>query len=469
MGRGDSGSRTTRSRTATPSFSPDGTQIALVHESNTWDQIYVMNTDGSNLTPRTGTFDYNSDPSYRVPDRLAPQTTIDAPPASPTNSARFAFSSSEVGSTFECALDDGAFGSCSSPRSVVAGDGSHTFRVRATDINGNVDPSAATYAFNLDTADPTVAPYSPADGATLARGVTVNADYSCADEAGGSGPATCVGDVPRGNAINTSTLGPKSLSVTATDNAGNEFTRTVNYTVTDQTDPTATITSPPMARASLAAGSSTRATARRRGRRVRGRELRRHGRKRIADRHDRLWPEVVRGHRDRQRRQRLHSHISLHDHRHRRPVGRDGLPRRRRELRPWRSRPRRLQLRGRGGRLGHRHLRWHRAGRIADRHDRLRPEELRRHRDRQRGQRLHAHDPLPGYRHRRPLGDDRLALRRRELRPRRARQRRFQLRRRGGRLRDCELCRHGRRRRSDRHFELRAEDLRGHRDRQRRQ
>ena len=85
---------------------------------------------------------------------------------------------------------------------------------------------------------------SPADGATLARGQNVNADYSCADEAGGSGPASCVGDVPDGSPIDTATLGAKSFDVTATDNAGNDFTRTVNYTVTDQTDPTATITTP---------------------------------------------------------------------------------------------------------------------------------------------------------------------------------------------------------------------------------
>ena len=227
-----------------PSFSPDGTQIALVHESNTWDQIYVMNVDGSDLTPRTGTFDYNSDPSYRVPDRLAPQTTIDSAPAITTNNPSFTFSSSEVGSTFECAVDDGAYRSCTSPDLPVVGDGSHTFHARATDINGNVDQSEATRSFTVDATAPQTTIDSPADGAALARGVNVNADYSCADEAGGSGLATCVGNVPDGRPIDTSTLGREDFEVTATDNAGNDFTQTVNYTVTDQTDPTATIDSP---------------------------------------------------------------------------------------------------------------------------------------------------------------------------------------------------------------------------------
>ena len=77
------------------------------------------------------------------------------------------------------------------------------------------------------------------------RGATVLADYVCADEAGGSGIASCEGTVADGSAINTATLGAKSFTVTATDNAGNPATKTVFYTVVAGDPPQTTITSGP--------------------------------------------------------------------------------------------------------------------------------------------------------------------------------------------------------------------------------
>ncbi len=77
-------------------------------------------------------------------DTTAPQTTIDANPANPTASddADFDFSANEAGATFECRLDGGAWGPCSSPHSYATlADGSHVFDVRATDVAGNVDGS----------------------------------------------------------------------------------------------------------------------------------------------------------------------------------------------------------------------------------------------------------------------------------------------------------------------------------------
>lgn len=83
----------------------------------------------------------------------------------------------------------------------------------------------------VDTAAPTISINSPANGATYLLGETVLADYSCADEVDGSGLATCAGTVPSGSAIDTSTVGPKTFTVNATDNAGNPATQTVNYSV----------------------------------------------------------------------------------------------------------------------------------------------------------------------------------------------------------------------------------------------
>ncbi len=57
----------------------------------------------------------------------------------------------------------------------------------------------------------------------------MNANYSCGDAT--SQVASCTGTVADGAAIDTSATGTKSFRVTAEDNAGNQSTRTVNYTV----------------------------------------------------------------------------------------------------------------------------------------------------------------------------------------------------------------------------------------------
>ena len=63
--------------------------------------------------------------------------------------AKFAFSASEPGSTFECKLDKAAFEPCSSPKVYKVGRGKHTFQVRATDKAGNTDASPAKYAWKV--------------------------------------------------------------------------------------------------------------------------------------------------------------------------------------------------------------------------------------------------------------------------------------------------------------------------------
>ncbi len=82
-----------------------------------------------------------------------------------------------------------------------------------------------------DTTDPTVDLRTPPEGAVYARNQAVVADFSCADEVGGSGVATCVGTVADGAAINTVTYGSHNFTVTATDNAANTAFDTHSYTV----------------------------------------------------------------------------------------------------------------------------------------------------------------------------------------------------------------------------------------------
>lgn len=82
-----------------------------------------------------------------------------------------------------------------------------------------------------DVTDPSVAIAAPLDGADYLLGSTVVADYACADETGGSGLATCVGDVAVGDLLDTATVGAHSFRVTAHDVAGNSTVVTVTYRV----------------------------------------------------------------------------------------------------------------------------------------------------------------------------------------------------------------------------------------------
>src|SRR5262249_22537116 len=72
---------------------------------------------------------------------------------------------------------------------------------------------------------------SPADGATYILGRSVTASFTCADEAGDSGLASCQGSVDDGAAIDTATVSEKSFAVNASDTAGNTTSIEVAYHV----------------------------------------------------------------------------------------------------------------------------------------------------------------------------------------------------------------------------------------------
>ncbi len=82
-----------------------------------------------------------------------------------------------------------------------------------------------------DTTAPTITIATPEDGAAYLLGQAVSADYTCRDEAGGLGLASCSGDVASGDLIDTSSVGAKSFTVSAADNAGNPASLTHHYSV----------------------------------------------------------------------------------------------------------------------------------------------------------------------------------------------------------------------------------------------
>jgi hypothetical protein len=114
----------------------------------------------------------------------------------------------------------------------------HVFTVNAGDNAGNHSSASVTYTVDADATAPTISISSPVAGQHYALGATINATYTCADP-GGSGIASCTA-----TPIIT-TVGTHAFKVTALDNAGNEASQTVSYTVDpDSTPPTITISSP---------------------------------------------------------------------------------------------------------------------------------------------------------------------------------------------------------------------------------
>jgi beta-propeller repeat-containing protein len=115
-------------------------------------------------------------------DSTPPDTAISTGPADgaavTTSSVTFGFSSTEGGSTFECAYDGGAFVACTSPGPGTTGsdtrtlaNGAHTFAVRARDGATNVDPTPATRSFTVSVAS-TPPPPPPAPPAPPAADTT---------------------------------------------------------------------------------------------------------------------------------------------------------------------------------------------------------------------------------------------------------------------------------------------------------
>lgn len=82
-------------------------------------------------------------------DLTSPETVIASKKRNGAT-AKFIFTSSELGSTFECKLDKRAFKPCESPkRYKKLSDGKHTFLVRASDATANLDASPAKVKFKI--------------------------------------------------------------------------------------------------------------------------------------------------------------------------------------------------------------------------------------------------------------------------------------------------------------------------------
>jgi len=81
----------------------------------------------------------------------------------------------------------------------------------------------------FDTTPPVVSITTPADGATYTLNQSVIAAYACNDV--DSIAVTCVGTVPSGSPIDTASIGSKTFTVVGTDQANNQASASVTYSV----------------------------------------------------------------------------------------------------------------------------------------------------------------------------------------------------------------------------------------------
>ena len=160
-------------------------------------------------------------------DRIPPETWIvSSPPDLSTSShAVFEFDCSEDACSFECQVNSGGWSACSSPREYTGmPDGTHTFEVRAIDIEGNIDESPVAYAWTIETPEVilpapvfTNAVFSPGLGVIdLAwSGVEGAAEYRVYYDTDSSGPPYLGAGAAQGpSPITTSEV---SLSLTSLD------------------------------------------------------------------------------------------------------------------------------------------------------------------------------------------------------------------------------------------------------------
>jgi Tol biopolymer transport system component len=176
-------------------------------------------------TDRVGNIEASPASRTFTVDTVAADTTLTGQPPSATadSTPSFEFTATEGGATFQCAVDAGAFSSCSSGDTFgPLADGAHTFAVRSTDPAGNTDSTPASSAFTVDTAAPdttlTNAPPSPVSDSSPSfefSSTEPGSTFQCAVDGGAF--SSCDSGVTVGPLAD----GEHSFQVRAVDAAGN--------------------------------------------------------------------------------------------------------------------------------------------------------------------------------------------------------------------------------------------------------
>jgi len=211
----------------------------------TWQVIISDMAEGENSIQVTGTdsVENTSNPILAtiVLDTQAPDTIVmSGPPVLINlNAAGFVFGSTEIGSTFECKVDQGTFAACGSTTNILnVLDGSHILHVRAIDSAGNIDQTPAVYSWTVDTIPPIAAiagtPQSPTrtiEALLTISGIDVVSYKYKLDNGSYSGETVVAAPINITNLTN----GTHMVSVIGKDSANNwqkeEFATTTSWIV----------------------------------------------------------------------------------------------------------------------------------------------------------------------------------------------------------------------------------------------
>jgi Domain of unknown function (DUF5122) beta-propeller len=163
-------------------------------------------------------------------DTAAPTVTL----GTPGDGARYK-QGAVVNAAFLCADPDGSsgvacIGTAESGFPIdTSTPGEKTFTATATDAGGNSVSQSVNYV--VDGSAPTITITNPGEGAVYGVGTKLDVAYSCADEDGPADVVSCTGTVPSGAALDTSTPGMQTFTVTSADAAGNISSRSSTYQV----------------------------------------------------------------------------------------------------------------------------------------------------------------------------------------------------------------------------------------------
>jgi hypothetical protein len=212
-------------------------------------QFSVRATDQLGNTGAATNYSWNVDSSSSL-------ATISVHPANISNvtSPSFSFdaSSSSGVAAFECKLDSASFTACTSPQSYTGlTEGSHTFSVRPIDASANAGV-AVSFSWTLDTTAP-IATISSGPNAVVnstagslsfsgtdSGGATISS-YECKLDS--ASYTSCSSPL----SFSALSVGSHTYSIRAVDSAGNTGTAATRSWTIDQTAPTLSLTSSPVA------------------------------------------------------------------------------------------------------------------------------------------------------------------------------------------------------------------------------
>jgi Galactose oxidase, central domain len=198
-------------------------------------EISCQATDGAGNGPGAATGSTSMPVEVKI-DTVAPTLSLAFTPNSADGDNGWWKTAAGVPYAWTCSdatsgIDSTYQSGCPSPLTgTVTAQGTTNFTHQVRDQAGNLS-AEVNRDLMLDNVKPTITLNTPVDGASYTLNAVVHASFSCSDATSGITTANCVGTVADGSPIDTATVGSKSFTVSAKDNAGNMNSTTVTYNV----------------------------------------------------------------------------------------------------------------------------------------------------------------------------------------------------------------------------------------------